>query len=349
MGHDKAELSWPKHLPQVPPPNTIRLGLGFNICIWEDTHIQSTALAQGFTSGKVQVTVKYIKGCVILSITLNSAALVCSGFLELLCTLLLRTPEGNLLLSQHEGHLGKPRWRGKKSCHSLNASSCQVLFSLKAMSLEKELWSQLYRLGNFRWEWFSDESKAAGHRTSQCGNVYPTAGITHYLAYLVTARVRGRVESSEDRELMLVWMFGLNKIKPFEGFGWVSARKLLLSFSNASARKVHKIDPLLRELALRLLFQGWLLRGSKMEQLHEALPWEGKGVDARLLLIETPGVSTSPTTTTGAGCWLTHCHLWKRLLFFPLSQSSVSVCGAKENKDVINTGSQAPFGLPEGH
>lgn len=285
----------------------------------------------------------------ILSKRLNLAALVCGGFLELLCTLLLRTPERNLLPSQHEGHLGKPRWRGKKSCHSLNASSCQVLYSLKAMSLEKELWSQLYRPGNLRWEWFSDESKAIGHRTNWCGNVYPTAGITHCLEYLVIARVRGKVESSEDGELTLVGMFGLNKIKPFEGFGWVSAKKLLLSFSNASARKVHKIDPLLRELALYLLFQGWLLRGSKMEQLHEALPRVAKDVDARLLLIETPGVSTSPTTTTGAGCWLTHCHLWKRLPFFPLSQSSsVSVCGAKENKDVINTGSQAPFSLPEG-
>lgn len=86
-----------------------------------------------------------------------------------------------------------------------------------------------------------------------------------------------------------------------------------------------------------------------MEQLHEALPRVGKDVDARLLLIATPGVSTSPTTTTGAGCWLTHCHLWKKLPFFPLSQSSsVSVCGAKENKGVINTGSQAPFSVPEG-
>lgn len=37
----EVSTSWPNHLPNVPPPNTITLRIGFNVRIWGDTKIQS--------------------------------------------------------------------------------------------------------------------------------------------------------------------------------------------------------------------------------------------------------------------------------------------------------------------
>ena len=45
-----------------------------------------------------------------------------------------------------------------------------------------------------------------------------TAGIIHGLVYLIIAQGGGGEETPKPRELMLVWAFGLNKIKLFEGF-----------------------------------------------------------------------------------------------------------------------------------
>lgn len=149
---------------------------------------------------------------------------------------------------------------------------------------------------------------------------------------------RGGVDSSEDWELTLVWTFGLNDIKPLEGFEWVSSR-LLLPFSNSSASKVPKIDPTSGSLLPTCSFgdgrSEGLRRTSSPGLLHErGRTW---------VLLRPQYIPHPPTMGAASPCTVP---FGKGFLF--LFKPVFRICvGAKEHKGVLDAGPQAPFRRPE--